>query len=218
LRFRNIFIREIPREKGTNWLTAQENAEGFDLLFDGSDLTRWIGNKQGYAIKDGTIIVDPTKGGGNLYTAEQYGNFIFRFEFKLTPGANNGLAIRAPVKGNPAYEGMELQILDDPSPRYRGWLKDYQHHGSIYGVVPAKQGHLKPVGEWNYEEVIARGKQITVRLNGVTIVDADIEEASTPKTIDGHKHPGLKRRKGHIGFCGHGDQVEFRNLRIKVLD
>jgi hypothetical protein len=218
LEFRNIFIREIPREKGTNWLTAQENAEGFKLLFNGEDLTGWTGNKQGYVIKDGTIIVDPTKGGGNLYTAEQYGDFIFRFEFRLTPGANNGLAIRAPVSGNPAYVGMELQILDDPSPRYKGWLKDYQHHGSIYGVVAAKQGHLKPIGEWNYEEVIAKGKQITVKLNGVTIVDADIEKASAPKTIDGQKHPGLKREKGHIGFCGHGDQVEFRNIRIKVLD
>jgi len=218
LEFRYIFLREIPREKGTNWLTAQENAEGFKLLFNGEDLTGWIGNKQGYVIKDGTIIVDPTKGGGNLYTAEQYGDFVFRFEFRLTPGANNGLGIRTPLDVNPAYEGMELQILDDTSPRYRGWLKDYQHHGSIYGVVPAKAGHLKPVGEWNYQEVVAKGKQITVKLNGVTIVDADIEKASTPKTIDGQKHPGLERKRGYIGFCGHGDQVEFRNIRIKVLD
>jgi len=219
LEFRNIFIREIPREKGTNWLTAQENAEGFKLLFNGEDLTGWIGNTQGYAVKDGIMICDPSLGGkGNLYTAEQYGDFIFRFEFRLLPGANNGLGIRTPPDVNPAYGGMELQILDDPSPRYTGWLKDYQHHGSIYGVVPAKPGHLKPVGEWNYQEVTARGKQITVKLNGVTIVDADIEKASTPETIDGRDHPGLKRQEGHIGFCGHGDQVEFRNLRIKVLD
>jgi len=219
LEFRNIFIRDIPREKGTNWLTAQENAEGFKLLFNGEDLTGWIGNTQGYAVKDGIMICDPSLGGkGNLYTAEQYGDFIFRFEFRLLPGANNGLGIRTPPDVNPAYGGMELQILDDPSPRYTGWLKDYQHHGSIYGVVPAKPGHLKPVGEWNYQEVTARGKQITVKLNGVTIVDADIEKASTPETIDGRDHPGLKRQEGHIGFCGHGDQVEFRNLRIKVLD
>jgi hypothetical protein len=218
LQFRNIFIREIPREKGTNELTEQEKAEGFKLLFNGKDLTGWIGDKQGYVIKDGTIIVEPTKGEGNLYTAEQYGDFVLRIEFRLTPGANNGLGIRTPLDVNPAYAGMELQILDDLSPRYTGWLKDYQHHGSIYGVVPAKQGHLKPVGEWNYEEVIAKGKQISVKLNGVTIVDADIEKASTGKTLDGQEHPGLKRENGHIGFCGHGDQVEFRNIRIKVLN
>jgi hypothetical protein len=219
LYFRNIYIREIPLEKGTNKLTAQEKADGFKLLFNGTDLTGWEGNKQGYAVKDGIMICDPSLGGsGDLFTTDDYGDFIFRFEFRLLPGANNGLAIRTPFGGHAAYDGMELQILDHNSPRYTGWLKDYQHHGSIYGVVPAKTGYLKPVGDWNYEEVIAKGKQITVKLNGATIVDADIEKASTPKTIDGRDHPGLLRDKGRIGFAGHGDQVEFRNIRIKPLD
>lgn len=219
LQFRNIYIREIPREKGTNKLTETEKEQGFVSLFNGNDLTGWVGNVRGCAVKDGTMILDPRLGGGgNLYTAQQYADFIFRFEFRLTPGANNGLAIRAPLSGNPAYVGMELQILDDTSPRYRSWLKDYQHHGSIYGVVPAKRGYLKPIGEWNSEEVIADGRHITVKLNGTTIVDADLDEASTPKTMDGRDHPGLKREKGHIGFCGHGDHVEFCNIRIKILD
>jgi len=219
LYFRNIYIREIPREKGKNGLTAAEKALGFEQLFNGKDLAGWQGNTQGYVVKDGTMICDPSRGGsGNLYTDREYGDFIFRFEFRLTPGANNGLGIRTPTGQNAAYQGMELQILDDTSPRYAGWLKDYQHHGSIYGVVPAKQGSLKPVGEWNCEEVVAKGKQIAVVVNGQTIVDADIEKASTPKTIDGNDHPGLKRDKGYIGFCGHGDQVEFRNIRIKTLD
>jgi len=214
LEFRNIYIREI-----TNLLNDQENSDGFKLLFNGTDMTGWVGNKQGYVIKDGIMICDPSLGGdGNLYTEKEYGDFIFRFEFRLTPGANNGLGIRSPLTGNSAYDGMELQILDDQSPKYTGWLKDYQHHGSIYGVVPAKTGYLKPVGEWNYEEVTAKGKKIKVELNGTTIVDADIEKASTPKTIDGNNHPGLKQSKGHIGFCGHGDQVEFRNIRIRSLD
>ena len=219
LYFRNIFIREIPREKGTNTLSEQEKSDGFKLLFNGSDLTGWEGNKKSYFVENGIIIIDPKKGGsGDLFTAEDYGNFIMRFQFRLTPGANNGLAIRTPFGGHAAYEGMELQILDDASPRYKGWLKDYQHHGSIYGVVPAKTGALKPVGQWNEQEVTAKGKQITIKVNGITIVDADIEKASTPKTIDEKDHPGLKRDKGRIGFAGHGDRVEFRNLRIKSLD
>jgi len=111
---------------------------------------------------------------------------------------------------------MEIQILDDTSPKYQG-LKPYQFHGSIYGVVPAKQGHLKPVGEWNSQEVIADGRHIAVKLNGTTILDADIDKAATPATIDGRDHPGLKNDKGHIGFCGHGDYLELRNLRIKIL-
>jgi len=219
LQFRNVFIREIPREKPKNKLTGEERKQGFVQLFNGKDHTGWVGNTQGYAVKDGFLVCDPARGGGgNLYTADEYGDFIFRFEFRLTPGANNGLGIRTPLNVNAAYAGMELQILDDTSPRYTGWLKDYQHHGSIYGVVPAKTGHLRPVGEWNVEEVTARGKQITIKLNGATIVDADIEKAGTPKTLDGQKHPGLERTKGHIGFCGHGDYLEFRNIRIKPLD
>ena len=140
-----------------------------------------------------------------------------RFEFKLTPGANNGLGIRTPRGVNAAYNGMELQILDNTADMYKN-LKDYQYHGSIYGIVPAKRGHLKPVGDWNYQEVIAKGKQITVKLNGTTIVDADIEKASTPKTMDGNDHPGLKREKGYIAFCGHDTKLAFRSLRIKPLD
>jgi 3-keto-disaccharide hydrolase len=219
LYFRNIYIREIPREKGTNTLTEQEKADGFKLLFNGKNLDGWTGNKKSYFVKNGCIIIDPKKGGGgNLYTTDEYANFIMRFEFRLTPGANNGIAIRAPLGGDAAYQGMEIQVLDDTSPRYTGWLKPYQHHGSIYGVVPAKPDHRKPVGDWNYEEITARGKQITVKLNGETIVDANIQKASAHGTIDHRNHPGLKRTTGHIGFCGHGDHVEFRNLRIKRLD
>ena len=219
LYFRNIYIREIPREKGINKLTTREKDRGFKQLFNGKDLTGWQGNTQGYVVKDGVMICDPSRGGsGNLYTEDEYGDFIFKFDFRLTPGANNGLGIRMPEGQNAAYHGMELQILDDTSPRYTGWLKDYQHHGSIYGVVPAKKGHLKPVGEWNSQTVIARGKQIRIRLNGTMIVDADIEKASTPKAIDGNDHPGLKRASGYIGFCGHGDQVEFRNVRVRAMD
>ena len=212
LYFRNVFIREI-----TNKLTEQEKADGFRLLFNGRDLTGWQGNTKGYVVKDGAIVVEPKLGGGNLYTADEYGDFIMRFEFKLTPGANNGLGIRTPMGVNAAYQGMELQILDNTAEKYKN-LKDYQFHGSIYGVVPAKRGYLKPVGMWNFQEVIAKGKRIMVKLNGTTIVDADIDEASTPETMDDRDHPGLKREKGYIGFCGHGDKLSFRSLRIKVLD
>ena len=212
LYFRNVYIREI-----TNVLNDQETTDGFKLLFNGKDLTGWQGNTKGYVVKDGMIIVEPELGDGNLYTADEYGDFIMRFEFKLTPGANNGLGIRVPLTGDSAYAGMELQILDNPADKYKN-LKDYQYHGSVYGVVPAKRGYLKPVGDWNYQEVIAKGKQITVKLNGTTIVNADIEKASTPKTKDGRDHPGLKRDKGYIAFCGHGEKLAFRSLRIKPLD
>ncbi len=211
LYFRNVFIREI-----TNKLTEQEKADGFKLLFNGKNLRGWQGNTKGYVVKDGTIVVEPELGRGDLYTAQEYGDFIMRFEFKLTPGANNGLGIRTPMNVNAAYQGMELQILDNTASKYKN-LKPYQFHGSIYGVVPAKRGYLKPVGMWNFQEVIAKGKQITIKLNGTTIVDADIQKASTPETMDGRDHPGLKRDKGYIAFCGHGDKLAFRSLRLKTL-
>lgn len=191
------------------------NEEGFVKLFDGKTLDGWQGGIDGYAVEEGAIISKP-KGSGNLYTKDEYGDFHLKFEFKLTPGANNGIGIRTPLNVNAAYNGMEIQVLDDTAAQYAK-LQPYQYHGSIYGVVPAKRGHLKPVGEWNSEEIICKGKQVTVILNGETIVDANIEKASTPKTIDGHAHPGLERDKGYIGFCGHGSRVEFRNLRIKEL-
>ncbi len=204
LTFRNILIREFPRK------------EEWRRLFNGKNLDGWVGAVNEVRVEEGKIVF-PKEGGGNLYTADEFGNFIFRFEFKLTPGANNGLGIRAPLEGDAAYVGMELQILDNTAAIYQN-LKPYQYHGSIYGVVPALKGYLNPVGEWNFEEVIAKGNHIVVILNGTPIVDADIQEAGTPITMDGNNHPGLQRAKGHIGFLGHGSHVEFRNIWIKPLD
>jgi len=199
-----------------DYLEVLWKQDGFISLFNGKDLSGWIGNTSGYEADEGNLIVVPNRGGGNLYTEKQFSDFILRFEFRLTPGANNGLGIRSPLNGDAAYLGMELQILDNSAERYKD-LKPYQFHGSIYGVIPAKRGYLKPVGEWNEEEVIARGKRITVILNGTVIVDADITDAIQNGTLDGREHPGLKRDKGHIGFLGHGSHVEFSRIWIKEL-
>ena len=191
---------------------------GFVSLFDGKNLDAWIGNKQSYQVVDGTILVNPKEGegGGNLYTEKEYSDFIFQFEFQLTPGANNGLGIHTPLKGDAAYVGKEIQILDNTAEKYAK-LKPYQYHGSVYGIIPAKRGFLKPVGEWNQEEVYVKGSKIRVTLNGTVILDGDIAEASKDGTMDGREHPGIKKTKGHIAFCGHGDELKFRNIRIKEL-
>ncbi|MBB5634548.1 HEAT repeat protein [Pedobacter cryoconitis] len=216
--YRDVYIREIPRAKPFE-LSAAEKKEGFKVLFDGTNMYNWMGNTTDYVIEDGNIAIRPKPGkgsGGNLFTKDEYSNFIFRFEFQLTPGANNGLGIRAPLTGDAAYEGMELQILDDDAPIYKD-LHVYQYHGSIYGTIPAKRGFLKPVGEWNYEEVIVKGPKVKVILNGTSILDADLTDARKNGAADGQKHPGLMRDSGHIGFLGHGSPVQFRNIRIKDL-
>lgn len=213
--YRDIYIRELPAAKPYE-LTAEEKREGYELLFNGQDLTNWVGNTKDYVAEDGDIVWYNNGGKGNLYTQKEYSDFVFRFEFQLTPGANNGLGIRAPLTGDAAYVGMELQILDDDADIYKK-LEQYQYHGSVYGVIPARRGALKPLGEWNYEEVTVKGNRITVVLNGVQILDGDIAEASKNGTLDHKEHPGLKRTSGHIGFLGHGSVLRFRNIRVKEL-
>jgi hypothetical protein len=189
----------------------------FTPLTNGKDLTGWIGATAGYEVKDGVISFIKGKG-GHIYTEKEYADFVFRFEFKLEPGSNNGVAVRAPAKGDPAYSGMEIQILDDGHEKYKG-IQPWQVHGSVYGISPAKRGALKPAGEWNEEEIIANGRHIKVTVNGQVINDVNLDEiAPGGKTIDGKNHPGMMNKSGHLGFAGHGDNVQFRNLRIKELN
>jgi HEAT repeat protein len=216
--YRDIYIKELPSEKPFE-LSKDEKKGGYKVLFDGTNMFNWTGNTIDYVIDSGVLAIRPKPGkgsGGNLYTKDEFSDFIFRFEFQLTPGANNGLGIRAPLTGDAAYTGMELQILDNEHPMYKD-LHVYQYHGSVYGVLPAKRGFLKPTGEWNYEEVIVKGPKIKVILNGTTILDGDITEARKNGAADGKDHPGLQRDSGHVGFLGHGSDVQFRNIRIKDL-
>ena len=193
------------------------SAAGFQKIFDGKTLNGWklVGGKgPGYVVENG-IIVCPADGGGNLFTEKEYANFVLRFEFKMEPGTNNGIGIRAPYEGDAAYKGLEIQILDHDNERYKGKIRDVQKHGSIYDVIAAKDGALKPVGQWNKEEIIADGRKIKVTLNGTVIVDANLDTVTDPAILK--KHPGLARTTGHIGFLGHGTRVEFKNLTLKEL-
>ncbi|MDO4551852.1 MAG: DUF1080 domain-containing protein [Planctomycetia bacterium] len=209
----SVFSEEAKEtDQGVTELSQQEKEEGFVMVFNGKNLDGWRGDTKGYIPENDCLVCKP---GGNLYLPKDYSNFIFRFEFKLTPGANNGVGIRCTPGKNAAYHGMEIQILDNYAEVYKD-LKPYQFHGSIYGVVPAKKGATKPAGEWNTEEIYAKDGRIKVTVNGQVIVDADIWEIE--ETMDGQEHPGLKNKSGAIGFLGHGDQLRFRNIRIKELD
>jgi hypothetical protein len=189
--------------------------DGFTPLFNGKDLSGWTlagRHGRGYVVEDGNIVC-PRDGGGNLFSEAEYGDFVLRFEFKLEAGSNNGIGIRAPLAGDAAYQGMEIQVLDNDAAVYRGKLKPAQYHGSIYDVFPAKTGFLKPVGQWNEEQITAVGRHIVVVLNGTTIVDANLDSVTDPEVLK--RHPGLARATGHIGLLGHDTRVEFRNLRVK---
>ena len=189
-------------------------AEGFVALFDGKSLAGWtqVASKEGnWSVRDGEIVVKG-EGGGWLSTDKTYGDFIVKVDYKTGPGGNSGVFIRSPREGDCAYTGIEIQLLDDEASIYKD-IKDFQHTGSIYGVVAAKRGHNKPPGEWNSIEIEARGPKVKVTLNGHVIVDADVTEHPG----DYAKHPGLKRREGYIGLQSHSDEVHFRNVLVKEL-
>ena len=206
---------------GKRPLALLESA-GWTDLFNGKDLSGWTGDTEGYVAEEGILVCN--KGGRELVTEQQYGDFAFHFEFKLEESGNNGIGIRVPEGGHPSSDGMEIQILDHNGKRYGGefdtgggkkqklsWLKAWQYHGSIYGIYPAKTGYLKPVGEWNSETIIAIEDHVMVILNGAVIVDAFLNDI-TP--VDGGAHKGMHNRKGHIMLAGHSDRMEFRNLKV----
>lgn len=196
---------------------AADNEEGFVPLFDGKSLDGWqiVGKVgPGYVAEDG-ILVCPKNGGGRLLTNKEYANFILRFEYRLEPGGNNGVGLRAPLEGDAAYVGMESQILDDYDPRYADKLEPGQYHGSIYKVLPAKRGAPKKAGEWNTEEIVCDGRHIKVTLNDRVIVDGNLDDVKDPEVLKAH--PGIQRTRGYVGFLGHGEHVDFRNIRLKEL-
>ena len=212
--WRNIFLKELDGVKGGKGKKGESGDCGFDSVFNGKDLSGWSGAKDNYEIVEGAIRCKKGKG-GTLYTDAKYKDFVVRFEFKLPPGGNNGLALRYPGKGNPAYSGMcELQVLDSEHPKYAK-LDSRQYHGSAYGMVAAKRGHLKKAGEWNEQEVTVKGSTIHVILNGTEILNADLKEVQD--FMGGKKHPGMHIEEGHFGFAGHSDPVMFRNIRIKRM-
>ena len=214
--YRDIFIKELPR-KVTYTLSDAEKKEGFEMLFDGTNLDKWTSSTAYEITEEGVLRSNPdAKFGKNIYTKNEYSDFVYRFQFKLTPGANNGVGIRTPIEGDAAYLGHEIQILDDKADVYKN-LAPYQYHGSVYGIIAAKRGALKPLGEWNEQEIRVQGSKIKVTLNGKVIVDGDMKEATKNGAADKKDHPGLKRTTGHIGFLGHGTEVFFRNIRVKSL-
>ena len=205
---------------------------GFRPLFNGRNLDGWLGATNLFYAERGELVFrEGEKNFGNLFYHRDFKNFTVRFSFKLVPNGNNGFAIRAGrdcvtggalIGGNAlmrdaAYNGMEIQILDDTG-SLKQKNKAWQYCGSIYGVTAAQKGHLRPVGEWNDYEITAVGENITVILNGVTILATSVKDLPTDgSTPDGKPHPGLHNPSGYVGFLGHTMPVRFRNIRIREL-
>jgi len=205
-RFRNVFVREIGDEESNKILKEIAGDEdGFSSIFNGKDFDGWTGRLDSFEVIDGAIVC---KQGlkHNIFTAKAYSDYAVRMEFKLPPAGNSGLALRSPNAKGP---DVEIQVLDNTHPRYAK-LPLNKRHASIYAIAPAIDGYLRPVGQWNYQEVRVVGDHITVDLNGYRVLDVHLSSVAP-------NHRATKLKQGHFGFLGHEDRVAFRNLWIKEI-
>ncbi len=204
------------------WLNACSTANhnladaAFTPLFDGKTLNGWkyVGEGKPYFVEDGKIVA-PQGALGDLYTEKEYSDFVLRLEYKLPPGGNNGVGLRTPLGGGQmAFLGTEIQLIDDASPKHAD-IQPWQKCGSVYGLAAAKPGSVKKAGEWCQMEITAVGRHLKVVNNGKVVSEIDLNTIRDPRLL--LQHPGMLHDSGHIGFLGHHDRVEFRNIRIKQL-
>jgi hypothetical protein len=207
--------------EATGKLSSEEQADGFKPLFNGKNLDGWWvrgENKDAFKVKDGNLIVTGAPGGDYIYTNDEYGDFVLRYEYKcLTGEGNSGVGIRAPKVGDPAYAGIEIQVLRP------GWETPYQRAGSLYHTVAPTVEADKKFGEWNSVEVFVEGAHIRTTMNGTVIYDVQMTDFTKEKLAkeavpdDWRKPLDDRPYKGYIGLQDHSDSVAFRNLRIKPL-
>ena len=191
---------------------TQTQTRGVDLLNTGLVGWQQIGGQEGaWHFENGILSVEGEQGGW-LATHRPYEDFALEVEFHVPPGGNSGIFLRAPLEGDPAYTGLEIQILDDYAEQ-GSRLEPFQYTGSIYGIQAPSERVSKQAGQWQRMVIMAQGVHIQVGLNGRKIVDTDlsyyIHLADT--------HPGLLRKGGYIGLQSHGSRIEFRNLKLREL-
>lgn len=195
---------------------GQAQDVGFVPLYNGRDLSGWAvkdGRLESWKA-DGELLSCVAGGGGWLRTEREYADFVLRVDWRIPPGGNSGVGIRFPLRGDPAHQGMEIQILDDNAPEYTN-LKPAQYTGSIYYQVAPSRRAARPAGEWNTYEITCDGPRVRVVLNGVEIVNINVDDYQVGE--GGYPPLAQRPRSGYIGLQSHGSRVDFRNLQIKVL-
>lgn len=220
----NQQAQSVTQAEGTvTAVTDDERAAGWRPLFDGRTTSGWRGYKQpgmpaGWRVVDGALT--RVGSGGDIITAEQFGNFELALEWKVAPGGNSGIFYRVTEAGDQAYHtGPEMQVLDDAG--HRDGTSRLTSAGSAYGLYAAPAGVVKPAGEWNSVRIVVNGGHVEHWLNGTRVVQYELGSADWERLVNASKFkewPGYGRaRRGHIALQDHGDWVAFRNIKIREL-
>ena len=211
-----------------NMLTDAERSEGWTLLFDGQSKTGWHSylnktNLESWKVQDGTLTLDPKGGGGgSILTDQEYGNYHLKLDWKISPNGNSGIIFN--VKEAPEFEsdyftGPEMQVLDNNG---HADAKIHKHRaGDLYDLIPSSPETVKPVGEWNTAEILVTNDSLEFRLNGPTVVKTAIWDDNWKQMIANSKFKEWTSfgtfKSGKISLQDHGDQVWFRNIKIRKL-
>ena len=207
-----------------NTLTDAERAEGWKLLFDGTSMQGWRGYGKtampdsGWSVVDGAIT--RTGRGGDIVTNDSYRNFELALEWKVPPGGNSGVFYRALESADPIYySAPEMQVLDDAA--HADGKNPLTSAGAAYGLYAPPRGVVKPAGEWNAARLVVRGDSVEHWLNGQKVVSYQLGSADWKAKVKASKFDAWKAygtgKEGRIGLQDHGDRVQFRSVKLRVL-
>ncbi|MCA0361023.1 MAG: DUF1080 domain-containing protein [Armatimonadetes bacterium] len=227
-------LNKLPKAEGkvaptrsrlSGVMTPTEFRDGFKPLFDGTNLSNFMGFRQnvvpsGWGIEGGDLVFTPGKQGGDLRTKEMYADFDLRFLWKVTPGGNSGVIYRSSEdRGNSWETGPEYQVLDNAS--HEGIITPSQASGSLYDLVAAEYDYTRPVGEWNEGRIVISKGILEHYLNGVRLVRIDMNPTQFWDLIKASKFRDMagfaRNKEGYIVFQDHGNKVMYRNIRVKRL-
>ena len=216
----------VDAQAAANRLSAEEAAEGFELLFDGESVDAWRGFQMddvpaGWSAKDGALAFTPGVGGGTLITRDTYTDFDLRLEWRVDEGGNSGIFFGIVESTESAFQsGPEMQVLDNAG-HYDGG-DPLTSAGSNYGLHAPPEDVTRPVGEWNEVRIVRHGNQVVHWLNGVQVVEYEIASPEWEALVAGSKFiqwPDYGRHhEGHLGLQDHGDPVWYRNIRVRRIE
>ncbi len=224
-------VGTLYAQNKSNILTKQEIQQGWKLLFNGKNLQGWtsVGKDtpplSGWEITNGVLSAKKvgSESGGDLISKEEYAHFDLSLDFKLTKGGNSGIKYFFTQYAKGGWLGLEYQILDDTNhPDAKNGRDGNRLQGTLYDMLPLATKQENRVGEWNHARIVSNESHVTHYLNGKMILSFDRNSAAYKEAWKLSKYKDSEPqfgqvKKGFILLQDHGDEVSFKNIKIKVL-